>query len=491
MFFHKLRTRMIAHIVWIVVIVTAVNSYFVYSAHQLSTQRHLQHDALIATEIVENTLLAVMKRKQPGTLEELLPEMTKMHHIKTIRILRPDGRISFSSSANEKGQFLKLNDLDKFIANSSQTRSFRVSEGSTTTFSKWRKITNRQLCHECHVKSQKFNGVICVETSEDITLSSFNPGYLLPGGIALGVIMLLSLATIALFFRAVDRPVQKLESAISAIKRGDFSIRLPELGHNEFGYLGHEMNTMAEKLQRSRSRLLANHNRELLQAESHAKIGEMAAGLAHEIKNPISGIVFAVNSILRDTNHSDNRREIFEEIVKQANKIEYNLEALLTFARQIRLDRQPTDINSIVERVLLFIRQQPDMKLIKADCDLDLNLPKINVDSRQMEQVLLNLVINAVQAMPSGGQLCLKTLFVKESGKVQIWVQDTGYGIQPKLRDKVFEPYYTTKKKGTGLGLTLSKEIVMRHNGRLYFECLPGNGTVFIIDLPVNGQGIL
>ncbi|MFQ5825390.1 MAG: PAS domain-containing sensor histidine kinase, partial [bacterium] len=311
--------------------------------------------------------------------------------------------------------------------------------------------------------------------------------YLVLGGIALGVIVLLSLATVVLFIRSVDRPVQELRASMEAIERGDFSARIETSSRDELGQLALGMNAMADKLQKARNHLLEHHRQELLQAEALAKIGELAAGLAHEIKNPISGIVFAVNSILRETEPNDNRQEIFEEIVKQANRVEQNLESLLTFARQSRLERFPTDLNAIIERILLFIRQQPDMKLIKTDSMLDINLPEVLVDPKQIEQVLLNLIINAVQAMPQGGCLTVSTGYHMENKSVSISVKDTGVGISEESRDEVFQPFYTTKAKGVGLGLALCKEVVLRHNGKISFDSKVGLGTTFTIELPIGG----
>ncbi|MFQ5865943.1 MAG: PAS domain-containing sensor histidine kinase, partial [bacterium] len=309
--------------------------------------------------------------------------------------------------------------------------------------------------------------------------------YLVLGGIALGVIVLLSLATVVLFVRSVDRPVQKIKTTMDAIERGDFSARIKTSSRDELGQLALGMNAMADKLQKARNHLLEHHRQELLQVEALAKIGELAAGMAHEIKNPISGIVFAANSILRDTNLNDNRREIFEEILKQANRAEQNLESLLAFARQSRLERFPTDLNAIIERILLFIRQQSDMKLIKAESDLDKELPEVLVDPKQIEQVLLNLIINAVQAMPQGGHLTVSTRYHEANNRVCISVQDTGVGISREARDQVFQPFYTTKVKGVGLGLALCKEVVLRHRGTISFDSEVGTGTTFTIELPV------
>lgn len=484
MIFKRLRTRMIAHIIWVVTAVTFVTFYFVYQLHEKSIQRHLQQDALVVTEIVENVLVREMQRG-PESLQELIPEFSKLHHIKKIRIVQPEGRIAVSSAVQEKGKSLKQNNFADFIAQPSDTLAYHVSEGRNTTFVKWRKLINHETCQKCHDPAQRLNGVLWVETSDEVSLRALKSDYLVLGGIALGVIMVLSLATVAMFVRSVDRPVQELRTTMKAIERGDFSTRIKSTRPDELGQLALGLNAMAEKLQKARNHLLEHHRQELLQAEALAKIGELAAGLAHEIKNPISGIVFAVNSILRETEPNDNRQEIFKEIVKQAHRAEQNLESLLTLAKQSRLERFPTDLNAIIERILLFIRQQSDMKLIKTESDLDKDLPEVLVDPKQIEQVLLNLIINAVQAMPQGGGLTVSTRYHVANNRVSISVKDTGVGISEGSRDEVFQPFYTTKAKGVGLGLALCNEIVARHNGTISFDSELGIGTTFTIELPI------
>jgi signal transduction histidine kinase len=476
---------MIAHIIWIVTIVTIISFYAVHKLHEKSIQEHLQNDAAHAAEIVESIMLQAMKRNDLVAVQDMLPELSKLHHVKQIRIVQPSGRIVFSSNPQEKGTVLDGASFNNFVKLARETITTKMSTGGHTIFRRLRKLNNEEICQDCHGPDQKINGISWVETSDSISLASMKTNLILITGIALGVIILLSVATEALFIRSVDRPVQELTKMMNALQRGDFSTRLTTIGRDELGQLATGMNTMAQKLQEARNVLLEHHRQEMLQAESLAKIGELAAGMAHEIKNPISGIVFAANSILRELDPKDNRHEIFEEIVTQANRVEQNLESLLTFARQSRLERFPTDLNAIIERILLFIRQQPDMKLIKAESVLDVNLPEVLVDPKQIEQVFLNLIINAVQAMPDGGRLTVSTRTNQANNTVCIAVQDTGVGISEELRDQIFQPFYTTKVNGVGLGLALCKEIVTRHNGTISFESEVGIGTTFTVELPI------
>ncbi|MFQ5866204.1 MAG: hypothetical protein ACE5IW_13360, partial [bacterium] len=190
MIFKRLRNRMIAHIVWIVTTVILITFYFVYKLYQKSTQQHLRRDAVLTARIVENVLVRMMQRKDPESLNQLLPEFSKLYHIKRIRIVRPNGRIAFSSVAQERGKFLKQTRFADFILEPLDTIAYHETEGQNITFFKWRKLRNQERCQKCHDSSQKLNGVLWVEASDEVSLHALKSDYLVLGGIALGVIVL-------------------------------------------------------------------------------------------------------------------------------------------------------------------------------------------------------------------------------------------------------------------------------------------------------------
>jgi signal transduction histidine kinase len=432
-----------------------------------------------------------MKREDTEALREILPELSKLHHLSKIRILTLNGRVAFSSDSKETGTVIASSNFKEFMTQEVNSQTTEMHDGKTTVFHSWKKLRNAEVCHTCHEPSQMLRGFSWVETSDTLSLASLQPDLLALIGIPLIVIVLLSLATEIVFVRSVDRPVQKLRKMMNALQGGDFSVRINDASQDELGQLATGMNSMAEKLQIARQRLDEHHRQELSQAESMAKIGELAAGMAHEIKNPISGIVFAANSILRETDLKDGRYVIFKEIVKQANRVEQNLESLLSFARNSRFERFPTDLNAIIERILLFIRQQPDMQSITTESKLKTDLPEALIDPKQIEQVLLNLIINAVQAMSSGGTLTVCTSVDSTSKRIYISVEDTGMGISEDSKNKIFTPFYSTKANGVGLGLMLCKEIITRHNGTISFNSEFGVGTTFTIDIPIGNLEIV
>jgi signal transduction histidine kinase len=485
MFFKRIRTRMVVHVIWIVTIVTIISCFITYKVHEHALKQHLQDDAEVASSIVENLIPIVMRHKDPAILHEIFPELTRLHHLKNVRIVAPNQRIVFSSEPAEVNELIQSPNFAEFAARPRETQVTQTQIENETTFQQWGKLRNTLFCQDCHGSVQEINGYAWVETSDRVSITAVASTIMVPFLIAIGVIIILSVVTASVFVRSVDRPIQSLKKMMDALKRGDFSSRITNVKQDELGTLAEGLNSMAEKLQESKTRLAEDHRQELDQAESLAKIGQMAAGVAHEIKNPISGIVFAANSILRDMDPKDNQYEIFEEIVAQANRVEQNLESMLMFAKYNRVERFPTDLNAIIERILVFIRQQPDMKLITISNMLAGNLPEVLVDPKQMEQVLLNLIINAVQAMPHGGELTVCSRHDVIDNTVMVSVGDTGVGIPKASRDKIFEPFFTTKQKGVGLGLALCREIISRHNGFLSLKSTENVGTTISFELPV------
>ncbi len=487
MFFKTLKTRMIVHVIWIVASVAAVTFYAVYRLHVGALEEHLKADAIAASEMVDNLLISVMKRNESDLAREILPELSRLHHLNQVRIVDIDGRIAFSSDREEEGTKIESESFQEFVREQAASRIVQFSEDRSLTFERWHKLENAEVCQNCHDPARKVNGVSWISTSDSVSIAALKWDLVGVLGIAIGVIVLLSVATEVLFIHSVDRPVQELRRTMTALQKGDFSARAQTTQDDDLGQLGRGLNAMAQRLERAKGHLMEHHREELMQAEALAKIGEMAAGMAHEIKNPISGIVFAANSLMRETDPEDERHDIFEEIVKQANRVEQNLESLLTFARHSRLERFPTELNNIIERILLFVHQQPDMRRIEISSDLDKSLPEVLVDPKQIEQVILNLVINAVQAMPDGGILTIISRLGEQSGesKVELVVQDTGVGVPAEMGDEIFRPFMTTKVNGVGLGLALCQEIIVRHGGKIYFDSNPEKGTTFTIELPV------
>jgi len=288
----------------------------------------------------------------------------------------------------------------------------------------------------------------------------------------------------------VTRPIRSLVASVARVEKGDFSARALVLGGDEFGKLANNFNTMVERLAEAQAELERYHAQRMERAEALANLGELAAGLAHEIKNPLAGIAGAMQILSSDLAPGDPKREVFEEIAVQVRRIEKTVTDLLSFARPQRLEFSPINLNEVLKAALFLVRQHSEAKRITFQEDLAPILPIVQADPRQIQQVFLNLILNAVQAMPGGGKVTVRTQGIKRETSegprsvVQAEVEDTGPGIPEEVLTHIFEPFFTTKHKGTGLGLAIVRRIVSEHSGEIKVKTFPGRGTTFTVVLP-------
>lgn len=224
-----------------------------------------------------------------------------------------------------------------------------------------------------------------------------------------------------------------------------------------------------------------------------ASLGQLASGLAHEIKNPLAGIGSAIQVLSSHINLDDERKEVVKEILQQVRRLDGTIRNLLSFARASQPKVLSTDASEIVRSVIFLVTQKVKSHQIEVSLNMPEGLPKILVDPQQIQQAVLNLVLNAIEAMPSGGTLEISLRekphahsSKKEQRYVSLAVCDTGAGMDGSLLAKVFNPFYTTKPAGTGLGLSITQWIVEQHNGAIDVKSEHGKGACFTIDLPVS-----
>ncbi len=229
--------------------------------------------------------------------------------------------------------------------------------------------------------------------------------------------------------------------------------------------------------------------RRLLQAAKLAAVGEMAAGIAHELNNPLTTVTGFTELILDETSSDAPHRADIELILKEARRARDVVRRLLDFARQGERTRSKTDINEIIEDVLMLTRHLIHTSGVQLSLELVKDPPWVSVDTNQMKQVFLNLIHNALQAMPAGGSLEIQTSARTRDDRswIAVAVKDSGVGIEVKNKDRIFEPFFTTKgsRGGTGLGLSVTYGIVTDHGGTIEVESSPGKGSVFTVWLPL------
>jgi len=308
-------------------------------------------------------------------------------------------------------------------------------------------------------------------------------------------LMGVSLSTLIVWFLVgrVTQPLRQLRDSAEAVGRGDFSRRVEVTSHDECGELAAVFNQTTENIKTSREQLektvetLKTTQHQLIQSEKLSGIGEFVAGVAHELNNPLTSVMgFA--ELLQQSDMAEQQRRYLDVIAKSAKRCQKIVASLLSFARRHAPERKVVCVNEIVESAVEILQYQMRTSNIEVVTHLDPRLPATEVDSHQMQQVFLNIINNARQAMegrPAKGLLRVTTESSNE--KVRIIFQDNGPGIPPENITKIFNPFFTTKEvgKGTGLGLSLCYGIVSEHGGTITPSSEPGQGATFTIELPI------
>jgi len=286
-------------------------------------------------------------------------------------------------------------------------------------------------------------------------------------------------------------PLQRLIRLMKRAESGDLSVRADEGRADELGAAARGFDAMLAALRRSRAELEALYHERMVRADRFAAVGELATGLAHEIKNPLAGLSGALELLAEDLAGSPRQAEVVGEMQHQVSRLVNTMEGLLSYARPPRTRLRTTDVNATLEKVLFLVAQQRSAASVAISTHLPDSLPAALADPSQLEQVVLNLCLNACQAMNGRGRLAVRSFEVE--GGVAIEIEDDGPGIPPEVRRHVFQPFFTTKSEGTGLGLAISARIVADHGGHIGYRCPPSGGTAFTVTLrraPAASEGV-
>jgi two-component system NtrC family sensor kinase len=300
----------------------------------------------------------------------------------------------------------------------------------------------------------------------------------------------------------IIKPLQGMVVATQEIAKGDLDHKVDVQSTDEIGYLAASFNQMTEKLKAANDELIEwgktlerkveERTKELIEMQTHliqseklASLGKLAAGVAHEINNPLGGILIYSHLLLEETEKSTPEYENLRKIIKETARCKDIVKGLLEFARPKEPEMAPTDINDVVNRALSIFERQAlfqNIRIIKSYSDL----PRIVADGAQLQQVFTNIIVNAAEAMDGNGVLTIKTSLDTKTECIKIGFTDSGHGIKEEDKERLFEPFFTTKEvgKGTGLGLAISYSIVQKHQGSIEVESEIGKGSTFTVILP-------
>jgi len=498
--FYRLRFKItLAALIIISMIMFASAWRGIKSSEKRLLESH-KEKAILISERISHGIMVLMLKNMWQDLQAMLEEMVKeSKELRKIRIFLPEsGRIVASSSRDEIGKIIYE---DILLYNEERfNEPFFIKRQDTTYMSRLTPIKNQSACYRCHGSTKKTLGVMDVEISLEGVQRSINNlkkehmldtliGFLLVTG---GFLLIIGLW--------IERPINRMIKTIKEIEKGNVSVRMDETSNDEFGLLARSFNSMLDSLEQARKEIESYHNEQIQRAAKLASLGEIISGIAHEIKNPLTGISCAVQVFHAELSDDDPKKAITSEMLNQIKRLDRTIKGLLNYARPKPPSFELHYVKDILDKAVFFIYPEANKQGVTIQIHSEDDTPKIKVDPDQIQQVFLNLMINALQAMPSGGALKI-TISKAEKRDINmnmvtgdmmsekfvcISFSDTGEGVPEEDIDRIFDPFFTKKSRGTGLGLAISQRIVHEHGGEITVTSTPGKGSEFSVYLPVS-----
>ncbi len=422
---------------------------------------------------VSNVMLSGHPNEVPALFDTLVAHSSDLL---AASLVSPSGHISASSSPALLGA-MPWGNPGKLT----RTTVVSAPEGRRAEYAVLQPIANVEACARCHEREAKVNGWLDLRFSRAPVLQAqaqLARTLALSAGAAL--VILLGIALWLLGREAVT-PLQRLVDVMSRAEAGDLTVRADEGRPDELGVAARGFDATLAALRRSQSELEAFYRERMVRADRFAAVGEIATGLAHEIKNPLAGLSGALELLAEDLQSDPHHSEMVGEMTHQVQRLTQTMESLLSYARPAKAKLRATDVNGSIEKVLFLVNQQTRGGCVAVQSHLDEPLPPVLADPFQLEQVFLNICLNACQAMGEGGALTVRSR--AGDGTVVVEIEDTGPGIPPDVRAQIFKPFFTTKRQGNGLGLAISARIIAEHGGHIGYRCPPEGGTTFTVTL--------
>lgn len=477
-------------------------------------------------ETIINTTHYQMLEDHRQRAYQVIDEISGQKGIERIRLFNKVGVITFSSSKEEIGSRV---DLGAEACNgchsgpSGQTEQFPDRDFSRSTRSRFfsgpdgekilgvtREIKNLPSCStaDCHAHASQIPvlGILDVQVSlggMQATMLNYKKSVI---AFTLFLLCVLGLCLSVLTQKFVKHPVEDILEYTGKLAKGDFSSRINTRRKDELGDLANAFDDMAEELEEAhlelknwgqtletkvvqRTEELQKMQAQLLQSAKLASLGELVAGIAHEINNPLSGILLFSSLAAKQKDIDPQLRENLETIKRETQRCSQIVQGLLEFSRSSIPEKRVCSLHQIIDETINLIVQQPIAQNVIFNKCYSADLPDIPLDRGQIRQVFMNLVMNACQAMPNGGTLTLQSEICQECAVVQ--VSDTGFGIDEQQLNNIFDPFFTTKERdGTGLGLSISYGIIDNHGGKIEVQSTLGEGTTFTVKLPLTAKDL-
>ncbi len=515
--FRSLKTKIIFSVIIVVVVIEGVFLYLNIKSLSQQMIEKTEEEAFNLSETIRLSIRYAMIKDRRDEYQRIIDDVAQRKGIVEVRIFNKAGEITVSSDRSKVGTIVDMkaeacygchreDQAKVLLPSDSKTRVYQTEKQRLLGLIN--PIYNEPACYSCHPKTINVLGVL----DTMVTLEEFDKekNQLYKRMIVSGIIsvVVLSLLTGLLFTRLVNRPVDKLLAATKKAAQGDLDQEVRIQSSDELGELSNSFNHMITELKRSRdaieewtqtleqrvqerTRELQQVQDQLIQAGKMAALGELAAGVAHEINNPLTGVLTFSSLMLKKVDENHLWKKDLENIVQQTTRCRNIVKGLLDFARQRKPDRKEWDIHFLIDRTVTLVENQARFQNITIVKEFNPHIPTLFVDGDQMQQVFMNIIINAADAMNGQkGTLTIKT--TSQDGMVEVSFSDTGCGMNKEHLSKVFTPFFTTKEtgKGTGLGLAISYGIIQSHGGKIEVESEIGKGSTFRIKLPIGKENV-
>jgi two-component system, NtrC family, sensor kinase len=489
----------------------AAFGYWNLQLQRRGSEELIQQGAERISDLIKNSTRYQMLENDREGLYQTIRSIGREPGIERIRIVNNEGRAMFSTDPLDLGCIVETNAAPCCGCHIQPTPSGMLPQPrrmNVFTNAKGRRVmaTLRPIeneascsnapCH-AHPAAQKILGVVDAQLNLDAADLQAGRQRSLLARFIVSAVALLCMVSVVFVWAVLHRPIQDLIKGTRRVAGGDLDHRLTIRSKDEFGDVAESFNKMTAELADARRRLLEQTRYALARGDQMASLGKLSATVAHEVNNPLFGILTyarlcskAVGESRIDPELRTPLLEQLEIITTESRRCGEIMRNLLSFARQAPRHRELNDLNRIVERVGRLMRHQFEMQAIDVETHLAPDLPAVECDAGQIQQIILVLLVNASEALPRGGSLKIATECVPTEAAVRLRVSDTGPGIPADVMPHIFEPFFSTKEDqhSTGLGLAVAKSIVDQHGGSIRVHSMEGKerrGAEFVVTLPV------
>ena len=491
MFRRSLTVKLIASVAIVITIAIGICTYIIVKNQTNHLRERATMNGVYISHLIYQHIRQVMLVGNREEINDFFYDIGSSWEVQRVFFFDEQGNIVFSSEQRDIGR--RVDDFHRqvFQRNEAPIKYDLITGQKQLTVVET--IRNEGECQQCHGTDRAVLGALGIDISLVAAESEIarNRNWIILFSFIL--LVLISAVISALVIILVKRPTKKLIETMTEVEHGNLSARVTVKSRDELGVLSESFNSMISSLEQLGTELQIQHEQQIQRMEKMASLGELSSSIAHEIKNPLAGISAAIQVLSSELKLEETHGEVVTEITQQLKRMDKNIKDLLSFARPAEPKFMVSDLHDVINRAKFYIKQRAEKQNVRIEEDLEPEIPNILIDPQQMQQVFLNVMLNAVQAMPEGGYLSLASRVAGNSGnnngkEVEISITDTGVGIPPDQLNKIFKPFFTTKYRGTGLGLSISRTIVENHGGKLIVESEKGRGTTISIALPMREE---